>query len=41
MTMAIFTDYYFGQNLAEKFPQLTIANYNSTIEQLNLKRDVY
>lgn len=33
--------YYFGQNIAEKFPKLTIANYNSTIEQLNLKRDVY
>jgi hypothetical protein len=33
--------YYFGQNLSQKFPKLAIANYNSTIEHLNLKRDVY
>jgi hypothetical protein len=33
--------YYFGQNISQKFPKSIIANYNSTIEQLNLKRDVY
>lgn len=33
--------YYFGQNLSQKFPKLIISNYNSTIEKLNLKRDVY
>lgn len=25
--------YYFGQNLSQKFPKLAIVNYNSTIEQ--------